>query len=189
MSAWGSGIAGSLTELVVYRIIGGFGVGMASMAAPMYIAEIAPPKERGKMVSYYQLAVVLGFFVVFLATYFIGGGNTTNMSPAQIAELHRYNVDQGWRVMFWSELLPAVAFFVLLFFVPHTPRWLIMKRRDDTAKMVLARITDGPREAQMEFDDIALSFAETKSKTLEEMETLWTGERVFHSADEVEPAH
>jgi SP family xylose:H+ symportor-like MFS transporter len=161
VSAWGSGIADSLTELVVYRIIGGLGVGMASMAAPMYIAEIAPPKERGRMVSYYQLAVVIGFFVVFLATYLIGGGNTANLSPEQVEALHRYNVEQGWRVMFWSELLPAGAFFALLFLVPHTPRWLIMKGRDNDAKTVLARITDGPKEAQLEYDDIALSFAES----------------------------
>lgn len=79
VSAWGSGIAGSLNALVIYRIIGALGIGMASMAAPMYIAEIAPPKKRGRMVSYYQLAVVVGFFVVFLATYFIGGRDTQGM--------------------------------------------------------------------------------------------------------------
>lgn len=161
LSAWGSGVADSLTELVVYRIVGGLGVGMASMAAPMYIAEIAPPKERGRMVSYYQLAVVIGFFVVFLATYLIGGGNTATMSTEQLEGLHQYNVEQGWRVMFWSELLPAVGFFVLLFLVPHSPRWLIMKGRNDEARTVLARIADGPQEAQLEFDDISLSFAET----------------------------
>jgi SP family xylose:H+ symportor-like MFS transporter len=80
LSAWGSGIADSLSELVIYRIIGGLGVGMASLAAPMYIAEISPPKIRGRMVSYYQLAVVIGFFAVFLATYFIGGGDTHGMN-------------------------------------------------------------------------------------------------------------
>ncbi|NHN37361.1 sugar porter family MFS transporter [Pseudomaricurvus alcaniphilus] len=163
LSAWGSGVADSLTELVLYRILGGLGVGMASMAAPMYIAEIAPPKERGQMVAYYQLAVVIGFFVVFLATYFIGGGNTAGMSAEEIAQLHTYNVERGWRVMLWSELLPAGAFFILLFFVPHTPRWLMMKGRTEEAKQVLAKITDGPREAQLEFDDIALSFSTTRN--------------------------
>ncbi len=161
LSAWGSGIADSLSELVLYRILGGLGVGMASMAAPMYIAEIAPPKERGQMVSFYQLAVVIGFFVVFVATYFIGGGNTATMSPQEIAALHDYNVERGWRVMFWSELLPACAFFLLLFTVPHSPRWLLMKGRKDEALTVLNRITEGPREAQLEFEDIALSFEET----------------------------
>ncbi len=162
ISAWGSGIADSLTELVIYRIIGGLGVGMASMAAPMYIAEIAPPKERGKMVSYYQLAVVIGFFVVFLATYFIGGGNTAGLSSADIEQIHQHNVSQGWRIMFWSELLPAVAFFFLLFFVPHSPRWLMLKSRHEDAKKVLARITDNAEEAAREFAEIERSLSDTR---------------------------
>ncbi|MBR9911446.1 MAG: sugar porter family MFS transporter [Gammaproteobacteria bacterium] len=162
LSAWGSGIADSLTELVWYRILGGLGVGMASIAAPMYIAEIAPPKERGQMVSFYQLAVVIGFFVVFLVTYFIGGSNTEGLSDIAKEELHQWNLDRGWRIMFWSELVPAIGFFILLFFVPHTPRWLIMKGRMQEAKQVLARITASEEEARLEFEDIALSFSESK---------------------------
>ncbi len=162
VSAWGSGIADSLTELVTYRIIGGLGVGMASMAAPMYIAEIAPPKERGKMVSYYQLAVVIGFFVVFLATYVIGGGDTGELSAAELEQIHHHNVTDGWRVMFWSELVPAVSFFFLLFLVPHSPRWLMLKSRHEDAKKVLARITDSAEEAAREFEEIKLSLSDTK---------------------------
>ena len=84
ISAWGSGLPSffeeSVTLLVIFRIIGGLGIGIASMNAPMYIAEIAPSNIRGKMVTYYQLAIVVGFFVVFLATYFIGNNlpYTTN---------------------------------------------------------------------------------------------------------------
>ena len=95
ISAWGSGMAETLNQLAIYRIIGGLAVGMASLAAPMYIAEMAPPKHRGRMVSYYQLAVVIGFFVVFLATYFIGGGDTQNMTPEALAQLHEHNVNRG----------------------------------------------------------------------------------------------
>lgn len=116
VSAWGSGIADSLTALSLYRILGGLGVGMASMAAPMYIAEISPPKERGQMVSYYQLAVVIGFFVVFLATYYIGNGGMQFLASMGQQELHTWNVEQGWRIMFWSELILASLFFLLLFF-------------------------------------------------------------------------
>lgn len=162
VSAWGSGIAGSLNELVIYRIIGGLGVGMASMAAPMYIAEIAPPKQRGQMVSYYQLAVVIGFFTVFLATYFIGGGDSSGKTPVQLAELHHHNVEQGWRVMLWSELLPSTIFLVLLFLVPHTPRWLMMRGRNQEAKAVLAKITHSEEEAHQEYEEIAQSFADTE---------------------------
>ncbi|MGI9285134.1 MAG: sugar porter family MFS transporter, partial [Pseudomonadales bacterium] len=160
--AWGSGMADSLTELVVYRIVGGLGVGMASMAAPMYIAEIAPPKERGRMVSYYQLAVVIGFFVVFLATYFIGGGNTAGVSEEALERIHNYNVDRGWRVMFWSELLPAVSFFCLLFLVPHSPRWLMLKSRHEDAKKVLAKITENAEEAAREFEEIVISLSDSQ---------------------------
>lgn len=160
LSAWGSGISNTLTELVIYRIIGGLGVGMASMAAPMYIAEIAPPKERGRMVSFYQLAIVIGFFVVFLATYFIGGGNTAQVSSADIGLIHEYNVTQGWRVMFWSELLPSSAFFILLFFVPHSPRWLMIKSRYKETKAVLIKITGSEKEAALEYAAIENSLAD-----------------------------
>ena len=163
LSAWGSGVADSLSTLVIYRILGGLGVGMASLAAPMYIAEIAPPRHRGRMVSYYQLAVVIGFFTVFLATYFIGGGGTAGLSPEAIAEVREYNIRQGWRVMLWSELLPAIAFFLLLFTVPHSPRWLMMQRREDEARLVLEAITASPQEAEAELADIANSLAENPS--------------------------
>ena len=163
LSAWGSGMAATLDELAFYRIVGGLAVGMASLAAPMYIAEIAPPAYRGRMVSYYQLAVVIGFFVVFLATYFIGGGDTQNMTPEVLKQLHEHNVNQGWRVMLWSELLPALAFLALLFTVPHSPRWLILKGRTEEAKSVLARITSSEEEAASEFADIEASLANSST--------------------------
>jgi len=163
VSAWGSGIADNLSQLVIYRIVGGLGVGMASLAAPMYIAEISPPKDRGRMVSYYQLAVVIGFFTVFLATYFIGGGDTHGVSPEAIEEIHEHNVNQGWRVMFLSELLPAIAFLVLLFTVPHSPRWLMLKGRIEEAKSVLAGITSSEQEAAAELSDIERSLSNNPS--------------------------
>ena len=166
ISAWGSGIANSLNELAIYRIIGGLAVGMASLAAPMYIAEIAPPRLRGRLVSYYQLAVVIGFFIVFLATYFIGGGDTQNMSPEVLEELHKHNVNQGWRIMFWSELLPAGALFMLLFTVPHSPRWLVLKGRTDEAKAVLARITATEQEAAAELADIQASLTNSSAPNM-----------------------
>lgn len=154
ISAWGSGVADSLTVLVIYRIIGGLGVGMASMTAPMYIAEIAPPKERGKLVSYYQLAIVIGFFSVFLVTYLIGGGDTTSLSPEALEVIHKHNVEEGWRAMFWSELIPAISFFILLFFIPNSPRWLIMKGRYEDARKVLSKIASSVEEAESEFEEI-----------------------------------
>ncbi len=175
VSAWGSGVANSLIELSVYRIIGGLGVGMASMASPMYIAEISPPKERGQMVSYYQLAVVVGFFAVFLATYFIGNGAVQKLSVLSNENLHTWNVEQGWRIMFWSELIPATIFFVLLFFVPHTPRWLMLKQRKEEAQAVLEKITSSLEEARLELEDISLSLSETKQHKIVTLATKGIG--------------
>jgi MFS transporter, SP family, xylose:H+ symportor len=133
LSALGSGLPEifpqTVSYLVVFRILGGLGIGVASMNAPMYIAEIAPPAKRGYLVTYYQLAIVVGFFIVFLSTYFIGNSLT-----------QQQNIDYGWRRMFWSELLPSTLFLILLFFVPKSPRWLIMKGNNEEAKIVLSKI-------------------------------------------------
>lgn len=146
ISAWGSGMPSMLPEtttlLVIFRILGGLGIGIASMNAPMYIAEIAPAEKRGTLVTFYQLAIVIGFFVVFLATYMIGN----NLSEAQ-------NIEYGWRQMFWSELIPAGMFLLLLFFVPKSPRWLMMKGREEEAKIILAQI-HGQEIADKEFVEI-----------------------------------
>jgi len=156
ISAWGSGMPAFLPEtttlLVIFRIIGGIGIGIASMNAPMYIAEIAPAERRGNLVSFYQLAVVVGFFVVFLVTYFIGG----NMTEAEA-------IQSGWRHMFWSELIPALLFFVLLFFVPKSPRWLMIKNRDEEAKVVLQKI-HGDELAAIEFKEIKESLESDNKK-------------------------
>lgn len=162
LSAWGTGVAGSLTELVVYRIIGGLGIGFASMAAPMYIAEISPAAQRGKMVSLYQLAIVFGFFAVFLATYYIGGGSSESMSAAEKVVANDYNLTKGWRYMFWSELPVALLFLVMLYFVPHSPRWLILKGRSEEAQLILTQLTGSEDQAREEVMAIERSLNETQ---------------------------
>lgn len=157
LSAWGSGLPGfmpeSVTLLVIFRLIGGLGIGVASMNAPMYIAEIAPANKRGNLVTYYQLAVVIGFFVVFLATYFIG----SSLSEAQ-------NLQFGWRRMFWSELIPSCLFFILLFFVPKSPRWLALRGRTKESHEVLVKI-HGEENAKLESQEIQESLkSESESK-------------------------
>ncbi len=146
VSAAGSGMPSFLPQevwlLVVFRIIGGVGIGLASMAAPTYIAEIAPASRRGVLVTFYQLAIVTGFFVVFLATYFIGAGFTE-------AE----NVSVGWRWMFWSELIPCLLFLVFTFFIPRSPRWLVLKGREDEARRVLEMLHE-PDAAAKELESI-----------------------------------
>jgi len=158
ISAWGSGLPSFLPQevwlLVSFRIIGGLGIGVASMNAPTYIAEMSPAGIRGKMVSYYQLAIVVGFFIVFLATYTIGqSGDLT------------YNLDMGWRWMFWSELIPCSIFLLLLLLVPKSPRWLIMKGRYEEAKSILIGL-HGEQSADSAYQEITQSMdqAEQKSK-------------------------
>jgi len=133
ISAWGSGLPSMLPEtvplLIFFRILGGVAIGIASMNAPMYIAEIAPAEKRGNLVTFYQLAIVIGFFVVFLATYFIGN----NLTEAE-------NIKFGWKQMFWTELIPSILFFVGLYFVPKSPRWLMTKGREEEALNILTRI-------------------------------------------------
>tara|TARA_R110002049_G_scaffold6461_1_gene40616 strand:- start:12635 stop:14020 length:1386 start_codon:yes stop_codon:yes gene_type:complete len=155
-SAWGSGLPSFLPQevevLIFFRILGGLGIGIASMCAPMYIAEVSPASRRGNLVTYYQVAIVTGFFIVFLATYFIG----SSMSEAE-------NLEYGWRMMFWSELIPSILFFGLLFFVPNSPRWLMIQNRDDKALTVLQRI-HGLELAKKEFDEIVHSIKKDRNK-------------------------
>ncbi len=152
ISAFGSGLPSifpeSISLMVFFRILGGIAIGIASMNAPMYIAEIAPAKNRGNLVTYYQLAVVIGFFVVFLVTYYIGSGLSESES-----------IQVGWRHMFWSELIPALLFFILLFFVPKSPRWLMIKGKEAEAKNILTRI-HGEEVAEKEFVEIKESIQE-----------------------------
>lgn len=156
LSAWGSGLPEfmpqSVTLLVIFRILGGLGIGIASMNAPTYIAEIAPARIRGTLVSYYQLAIVIGFFVVFLVTYFIGNSAT----PEE-------NIQNGWRYMLWSELIPSLAFLILLFFVPRSPRWLALKGHKAKALEVLVKI-HGKEMANLEFHEIENSIEKDNKK-------------------------
>lgn len=160
ISAWGSGLPSFLPEsvslLVLFRIIGGFGIGVASMNAPMYIAELSPANKRGQMVTFYQMAIVLGFFSVFIVTYFIGAGNSES-----------YNTNYGWRFMFWSELLPCLLFLILLFFVPRSPRWLCLKGRYNEALYILESVQDDYM-AQEELANIKASLQEDKELKLGE---------------------
>jgi SP family xylose:H+ symportor-like MFS transporter len=113
-----------------YRIIGGIGVGIASMISPMYIAEIAPAGSRGKLVSFNQFAIIFGMQVIYFVNYFIAKqGNDL------------WLVNEGWRWMFLSGAIPAGLFLILLLFVPETPRYLVMKGKDDKALKVLNKIS------------------------------------------------
>ncbi len=143
VSAVWSALAVDIAQFAVARILGGVGVGMASLLSPLYIAEISPASIRGRLVSYNQVAIVSGIFVVYFVNYFIAGlGNET------------WNVTRGWRWMVGSETLPAVLFALLLVFVPESPRWLVKQGRLQEARSILSRV-GGRRHAEEEVAAIA----------------------------------
>jgi sugar porter (SP) family MFS transporter len=135
ISALLSAIAPSFVFLVVARMLGGFGVGASLIIAPMYIAEIAPTKLRGRMVSFNQLNIVVGISTAFFTNYLILKLGQSNMEWTSVLGLDRYN----WRWMLGLEALPAIIYFAALIFVPRSPRWLIMKGLDNEAMQVMRK--------------------------------------------------
>jgi MFS transporter, SP family, xylose:H+ symportor len=142
ISALGSAVPRNITELVLFRIIGGCGVGAASMLSPLFIAEISPANIRGRLVSWNQFAIVSGMLAVYFVNYIIAGSSD-----------HVWNVTFGWRWMFASEFIPAILFLVLLFLVPESPRWLVKQGRGKKALEILAKI-GGAEHAQTELLEI-----------------------------------
>ncbi len=127
-----------LAAFIVYRIVGGIGVGLASMISPMYIAEIAPEDRRGRLVSWNQFAIVFGMLVVYFVNYSIALlGNDAWLNTV------------GWRWMFASELVPALVFLALLFFVPRSPRWLVLRGQEAQAEAVLNRINPAEKTREI----------------------------------------
>jgi len=154
LSAVGTAVPRTLWEFVIFRIIGGIGVGAASMTSPLYIAEISPARIRGRMVSLNQFAIVAGMLVVYFVNYFIARyGQAVDRAAGTIAETDGWNVLLGWRWMFGSEAVPAVALLVLLFLVPESPRWLTKAGRTGEARGILTKI-DGPDHAERELAEI-----------------------------------
>ncbi|SEQ75816.1 MFS transporter, SP family, xylose:H+ symportor [Hyunsoonleella jejuensis] len=143
------------TIFIIYRILGGIGVGLASMLSPLYIAEIAPAESRGKLVSFNQLAIVGGFMVVYFVNYFISrsGGSDEWLNAV------------GWRWMFASEVIPAGLFLALLFFVPDTPRSLMLRNKPEQALGVLTKV-NGKERALAILDEIKASMVQHSGKLL-----------------------
>ncbi len=140
VSAIGCAFAWSWTSLVVFRFIGGLGIGGASVIAPMYIAEIAPAAKRGRLVAIAQLNIVLGVLLAYLSNWIIQQSGISSSGAVGTPEYIQWLDATGWRVMFGVEAIPALAYFVLLFTVPRSPRWLVSKGRTDEAKAVIAKL-------------------------------------------------
>ncbi|HAE28010.1 MAG TPA: MFS transporter, partial [Hyphomonas adhaerens] len=134
ISAFGSGIAHSSAEFVLYRIIGGLAVGAASVMSPAYISEVAPSKHRGRLATIQQVAIIAGLFVAFLSNYFI--------AKATGSALNKWAFGfEAWRWMFWMELIPAFIFLLALLGIPESPRFLVARGAVDQAEAVLTRLS------------------------------------------------
>ena len=143
VSAFGSGIAASSTEFIFYRLLGGLGIGAASVLAPAYIAEVAPPALRGRLATLQQLAIVLGLFAAFLSNYLIavtaGGAEAVFLLDLP-----------AWRWMFWVELIPSLLFLTGVLFIPESPRYLVAQGQTEKARNIFKRISRGGEQAQID---------------------------------------
>jgi SP family sugar:H+ symporter-like MFS transporter len=151
VSAWGSGVAGSSIEFIMFRVIGGLAVGAASVMAPAYISEIAPAQYRGRLITIQQIAIIFGLFSAFLSNYLladIAGSSTSEFWMGY----------QTWRWMFWMELTPAIIFFLALLVIPESPRYLVMSGKNDQALKVLTRLY-GAEAAAVKSAEINASLA------------------------------
>jgi MFS transporter, SP family, sugar:H+ symporter len=174
VSALGSGIAFGPWDLILWRVIGGLGVGAASVIAPAYIAEISPAAVRGRLGSLQQMAIVTGIFVALLSDAFLAG-----VAGGAAEEL--WLGQEAWRWMFWAELIPAVAYGVLSLQIPESPRYLVAKGQHEKAHAVLSQVLiTGVRERIEEIrrtvkDERRTSFADLRKPGGGLLPIVWIG--------------
>jgi sugar porter (SP) family MFS transporter len=163
VSAAGCAIANDFNGLVIYRIIGGMGIGVASIVSPVYISEISAPGHRGSMVALYQLAITIGFLAAYLFNYLLLGYSVRTSFTSPL--LHKIFNTEVWRAMLGLESIPALLFIILIFFVPESPRWLILKNRIEKSRNIIYRIHRNSQDAEHEINSIRESTGrETKSE-------------------------
>lgn len=167
VSAWGSGIAGSSTEFVIYRIIGGFAVGAASVLAPAYISEVTPAHLRGRLSSIQQIMIIIGLTAAFLSNYLLAEFAGSSTSSYWLGF-------EAWRWMFWIELVPATIFLVALFFIPESPRYLVTQGRNEKAASVLTRLF-GSDTSSRKVEEIKASIAKDHAPRLSDLLDRHTG--------------
>ncbi len=166
ISAIGCAVCGSFDALVAYRIIGGVGIGIVSIVSPIYISEVSPARIRGTLVSLYQLAVTIGFLLAYLVNWVID----LNIDPAFAAtgDISLWDMmfqTEAWRGMLGSETLPALLFFIIIFFIPESPKWLIVNGKIARASVVLGKIYASEAEVKNEIEVTNTSLkGETKGK-------------------------
>lgn len=167
LSAWGSGISDGSVEFVIYRVIGGISMGAASILAPAYISEVAPPKIRGSLATLQQLMIVIGLFIAFMSNYWLAG-----MSGG--ASEVFWGGFQTWRWMFWAEIIPAGIFLISLLTIPESPRYLVAAGRSEEAQKVLEGIAP-EEDAKAKVEDIRSTLREGTKPRLKDVISSYTG--------------
>ncbi len=158
ISAIGCAVCGNFDQLVAYRIIGGVGIGIVSIVSPIYISEVSPAKVRGTLVSLYQLAVTVGFLLAYMANWMIDSGIDTALTGDLSLWQRMFNTE-AWRGMLGSETLPALLFFVIIFFIPESPKWLVVNKKLTRAAQVYGRIYRTEADAKAEITTTQESMA------------------------------
>ncbi len=149
VSAIGCMVSADEIQLVISRIIGGVGIGVASVISPLYIAEISIPRYRGQLVSLYQLAITIGFLGAYLANYGLQDYSESLLSAGSNQGLYnKIFATEAWRGMLGMEALPALLFFVILFLIPESPRWLIVTGKENRAAGIMTKIYGTDEVAQ-----------------------------------------
>jgi len=164
ISAIGCAACSGFRDLVVYRIIGGFGIGIVSIVSPVYISEVSPARVRGTMVSFYQLFITIGFLLAYLVNYLILKGASLDSTAPELG-VRMFN-NEYWRGMLGCETIPDLLFLFVIFFIPESPRWLIVKGCDEQAYSILRRIYGSEKEAQE-------GLAATRQSIAGEVKTEW----------------
>ena len=165
-SALGCALSADFTQLVIYRIIGGVGIGVVSIVSPLYISEVAVAQYRGRLVSLYQLAVTVGFLGAYLVNYQLLAWAESG-TQLSVDWLNKVFITEVWRGMLGMETLPAILFFIIIFFIPESPRWLIVRGKELKAVNILEKIYNSITEAKSQLN-------ETKSVLTSETKSEWS---------------
>ena len=165
-SALGCALSADFAQLVVYRIIGGVGIGVVSIVSPLYISELAVAQYRGRLVSLYQLAVTVGFLGAYLVNYQLLAWAESG-TQLSVDWLNKIFITEVWRGMLGMETLPAILFFIIIFFIPESPRWLIVRGKELKAVNILEKIYNSITEAKSQLK-------ETKSVLTSETRSEWS---------------
>ena len=164
ISAIGCAVCADFAQLVIFRMIGGFGIGIVSIVSPIYISEVSPAHVRGTMVSFYQLFITIGFLLAYLANFLILKGAILDSTSGDLY-VRMFN-NEYWRGMLGCETIPDIIFLLVIFFIPESPRWLIVKGQDSKALGILQHIYGSDEEASN-------GLSETKSSIQGEVKTEW----------------